>query len=86
MMIESLLAIGPHFAAELKKAPDDLDGAWRRAVTLAKDAGSLSFGGWVIVPDHLLYGPVAKTAFEIFDEDYRNSLKAFIHHGSATLH
>lgn len=66
MIMKTLIAIGPHFNVELRKSPRDPDGAWRRAVKRAKRAGRLAIGGWAVVPDRLLFGPIKQNAFEIF--------------------
>ncbi len=46
----ALKVIGPVFAAELKKTPDDAEAAWNRAVEIARDNGSFSAPGWSLFP------------------------------------
>ena len=56
--------IGPSFAEELKKSPNDPDGAWQRAMEHAGTSGLFSGLGWSLFPARFFNGPVKNLAFQ----------------------
>jgi hypothetical protein len=58
--------IGPVFGEELKKTPDDPDGAWNRAMEHAAVSGLFSSAGWAAFPLKLAQGPLKNLAFQAF--------------------
>lgn len=61
----ALQTVGPHFAAELKKTPDDPDGAWDRALVHTGISGTGSAAGWAAFPLKIAQGPLKNLAFQI---------------------
>lgn len=59
-----LQAIGPTFAAELKRTPQDPDGAWDRAVESAVVSGAASGASWALFPAKVFKGPLKNLAFQ----------------------
>lgn len=62
----ALQTIGPSFAAELKKSPNDPDGAWGRALQQAEISGLFSGAGWALFPAKFFQGPLKNLAFQAF--------------------
>lgn len=58
--------IGPVFAEELKKSPNDPDGAWNRALHEAEISGAFSGASWALFPARFFQGPVKNLAFQAF--------------------
>ncbi len=61
----ALQNVGPHFAAELKKTPDDPDGAWDRALTHTGISGAGGAAGWAAFPLKVAQGPLKNLAFQV---------------------
>jgi hypothetical protein len=59
-------AIGPVFGEELRKSPNDPDGAWNRAVSRASTSGVFSALGWAAFPLKIAQGPLKNLAFQAF--------------------
>src|SRR5882724_2736437 len=62
----ALQTIGPAFAQELKKQPNDPDGAWDRAVKSTLISGAASGASWAAFPLKVLNGPIKNLAFQAF--------------------
>ena len=62
----ALQTISPYFQEELKKAPQDPDGAWTKALERAGAAGAFSGAGWAAFPLKVLGGPLKNLAFQAF--------------------
>lgn len=58
--------IGPVFAEELKKAPNDPDGAWDRARERAAVSGAFSGAAWAAFPMRFFQGPLKQFAMQAF--------------------
>lgn len=58
--------IGPVFGAELKKSPQDPEGAWTRAMQQAAVSGMFSGASWAAFPLRFFNGPVKNLAFQAF--------------------
>ncbi len=56
--------LGPVFAQELKKTPNDPDGALDRALESAAISGAFSGAGWALFPVRMFQGPVKQLAFQ----------------------
>lgn len=62
----SLQTIGPAFAQELKKHPQDAEGAWTRAVEGSLASGAASGASWALFPAKVFQGPIKNLAFQAF--------------------
>lgn len=62
----ALQAIGPSFSAELRKSPNDPEGAWDRALKQAEISGLFSGAGWAAFPLKFFQGPLKNLAFQAF--------------------
>jgi hypothetical protein len=62
----ALQTIGPTFADELKKSPQDPDGAWNRALHQAEISGAFSGAAWALFPARFFTGPLKQLAFQTF--------------------
>jgi len=62
----ALQTIGPVFAQELKKQPNDPEGAWDRAVKSTLISGAASGASWAAFPLKVLNGPIKNLAFQAF--------------------
>lgn len=62
----ALQTISPYFQDELKKAPQDPDGAWTKALERAGASGAFSGAGWAAFPLKVLGGPLKNLAFQAF--------------------
>lgn len=62
----ALQTIGPAFAQELKKQPNDPDGAWDRAVQSSLVSGAASGASWAAFPLKVFSGPLKNLAFQAF--------------------
>jgi hypothetical protein len=58
--------LGPAYAAELQKTPNDPEGAWNRAWTQAEISGAFSGASWAVFPARFFQGPVKQLVFQIF--------------------
>jgi hypothetical protein len=58
--------LGPAFSVELKKTPDDPEGAWKRARTQAAISGVFSGASWAAFPARFFEGPVKHLLFQSF--------------------
>jgi hypothetical protein len=58
--------LGPVYAAELQKNPNDPEGAWNRAWMQAKISGAFSGASWAVFPARFFQGPVKQLVFQIF--------------------
>jgi hypothetical protein len=58
--------LGPAFGAELKRTPNDPNGAWDRAMQQAGASGAFSGIGWSLFPLKFWSGPVKNTLFQVF--------------------
>ena len=58
--------IGPVFASELKRTPQDPDGAWDRALENASISGLFSAASWAAYPLKFFKGPLKNLAFQAF--------------------
>jgi hypothetical protein len=58
--------LGPAYAAELQKNPNDPEGAWNRAWTQAEISGAFSGASWAVFPARFFQGPVKQLVFQIF--------------------
>lgn len=61
----ALQTIGPVFAQELQKDPNDPDGAWSRATQQAMISGAFSGASWAAFPLKFFQGPVKNLAFQV---------------------
>lgn len=59
-------SLGPIFAAEMKKTPDNPDAAWDSAVKQAAAAGLFSAAGWAAFPLRVAGGPLKQMVFQAF--------------------
>jgi hypothetical protein len=59
-------SLGPAYAAELQKAPNDPEGAWRRAWEQAAISGAFSGAAWAPFPARFFEGPVRQLVFQSF--------------------
>lgn len=59
-------SIGPVFAEELKRTPQDPDGAWDRSVKIGAANGLFSAAGWAAFPLRLAGGPLKQMMFQAF--------------------
>src|SRR5512143_1395750 len=59
-------AIGPVFGEELRKSPNDPDGAWDRSIERAGASGLFSSLGWAAFPLRIAQGPLKNLAFQAF--------------------
>lgn len=62
----ALQTLGPSFAQELRKTPQDPDGAWDRAVHNAEISGAFSGAAWAAFPIPAFQGPLKQLAFQAF--------------------
>jgi len=62
----ALQTIGPAFAQELKKQPNDPDGAWDRAVKSTLISGAAAGASWAAFPLKVFSGPLKQLAFQAF--------------------
>jgi hypothetical protein len=62
----ALQTLGPSFADELKKSPNDPNGAWDRAIKQAEISGAFSGASWAAFPVRFFQGPVKQLAFQAF--------------------
>ena len=62
----ALQTLGPSFAQELKKTPQDPDGAWDRALHSAEISGAFSGASWAAFPIRAFQGPIKQLAFQAF--------------------
>jgi hypothetical protein len=58
--------IGPAFGEELKKTPNDPNGAYDRALAQATASGAFSGLGWAAFPVRFFQGPLKHIAFQAF--------------------
>jgi hypothetical protein len=58
--------LGPAYAAELQKTPNDPEGAWNRAWGQAEISGTFSGASWAVFPALFFQGPVKQLVFQIF--------------------
>jgi hypothetical protein len=58
--------LGPAYAAELQKTPNDPEGAWNRAWRQAEISGAFSGASWAFFPARFFQGPVKQLVFQIF--------------------
>jgi hypothetical protein len=58
--------LGPAFAAELQKNPNDPEGAWKRAWRQAEISGAFSGASWAVFPARFFQGPVKQLLFQTF--------------------
>lgn len=62
----ALQTVGPAFAQELKKHPEDPDGAWDKAVQSTMVSGAASGASWAAFPLRFFKGPIKNLAFQAF--------------------
>jgi hypothetical protein len=62
----ALQTIGPSFASELKRTPEDPHGAWDRAVEQSIASGAFSGASWAAFPIKFFKGPLKNLAFQAF--------------------
>ena len=62
--VSAYQTIGPTFQEELKKSPDDPDGAWNRTLQNAAISGLFSGASWAAFPAKFFEGPVKNLAFQ----------------------
>ena len=65
-LASALQTLGPAFAAELQKSPNDPEGAWKRALTQAEISGAFSGASWAAFPIRFFQGPVKQLLFQAF--------------------
>jgi hypothetical protein len=58
--------LGPVYAAELQKNPNDPEGAWNRAWRQAEITGAFSGAAWAAFPARFFQSPVKHLVFQIF--------------------
>jgi hypothetical protein len=58
--------LGPVYAAELQKNPNDPEGAWDRAWKQAEITGAFSGAAWAAFPARFFQSPVKQLVFQIF--------------------
>jgi hypothetical protein len=58
--------LGPAYAAELQKTPNDPEGAWNRAWRQAEISGAFAGASWAVFPARFFQGPVKQLVFQIF--------------------
>jgi hypothetical protein len=58
--------LGPAYAAELQKTPNDREGAWNRAWRQAEISGAFSGASWAVFPARFFQGPVKQLVFQMF--------------------
>jgi hypothetical protein len=58
--------LGPVYAAELQKNPNDPEGAWDRAWKQAEISGVFSGGSWAVFPARFFQSPVKQLVFQMF--------------------
>jgi hypothetical protein len=63
-LASAIQTLGPAFAAELQKSPNDPEGAWKRAWTQAEISGAFSGASWAAFPIRLFQGPVKQLLFQ----------------------
>lgn len=61
----ALQEVGPSFAQELQKSPNDPDGAWTKALEHTGIAAAGSAAGWGLFPARFFNGPVKNLAFQV---------------------
>ncbi len=64
--MSAVQTLGPVYAAELRKAPNDPEGAWNRAWKQAEISGVFSGASWAAFPTRFFQGPVKNLVFQIF--------------------
>jgi hypothetical protein len=58
--------LGPVYAAELQKSPNDPEGAWNRAWRQAEISGAFSGASWAAFPARFFQSPVKHLVFQMF--------------------
>jgi hypothetical protein len=58
--------LGPVYAAELKKNPNDPEDAWNRAWRQAEISGVFSGAAWAVFPARFFQSPVKQLVFQMF--------------------
>jgi hypothetical protein len=58
--------LGPAYAVELQKTPNDPEGAWNRAWRQAEISGAFSGASWAVFPARFFKGPVKQLVLRIF--------------------
>jgi hypothetical protein len=58
--------LGPVYAAELQRNPNDPEGAWNRAWRQAEISGAFSGAAWAAFPARFFQSPVKQLVFQIF--------------------
>lgn len=58
MLGSAVQTLGPVYAEELKKTPDDVDGAWDRAIVKSGITSLFSGAGWAAFPIKFFNGPI----------------------------
>jgi hypothetical protein len=58
--------LGPVYAAELRKNPNDPEGAWNRAWRQAEISGVFSGAAWAVFPARFFQSPVKQLVFQMF--------------------
>jgi hypothetical protein len=64
--VSAAQTLGPAYAAELQKTPNDQEGAWQRAWTQAAISGVFSGAAWALFPARFFQGPVKQLVFQAF--------------------
>jgi hypothetical protein len=65
-LASAIQTLGPAFATELQRSPDDPEGAWSRAWTQAEISGAFSGASWAAFPVRFFQGPVKQLLFQAF--------------------
>jgi len=58
--------LGPVYAAELRRTPNDPEGAWNRAWRQAEISGAFSGASWAAFPARFFQSPVKHLVFQMF--------------------
>lgn len=61
-----LQTLGPELARELKATPNDVDGAWNRAVKSTMLQGGITGAAWAMFPTRFIQGPIKNAVFQMF--------------------
>lgn len=64
MLGSAVQSVGPAFANELKKAPDNPDAAWTKAMEHAATEGAFAGAGWAAFPLKFFNGPIKNMLFQ----------------------
>src|SRR5258706_1813016 len=80
----ALQTIGPEFARELKKNPQDPDGSWTKAVESSMVSGAASGASWALFPMKVFNGPLKNLAFQAFGVQPGVNVAVAADQGSAT--